>query len=107
MGYSFMRMILMFDLPVKTKKERQIYARFRKFLIKRGFFSIQYSVYSKIFANRDAAITEKEAIKKVVPEKGNIRILIVTEKQYANIEIIVGGKSNQENKITQEVLLIL
>ena len=42
-----------------------------------------------------------------VPEKGNIRIMIVTEKQYANIEIIIGGKSNQEQVVTEEVLLIL
>ncbi len=102
-----MRMILMFDLPVNTKKDRQIYTKFRKLLIKRGFFALQYSVYSKIFANRDAAQNERETIKKVAPEKGNIRIMIVTEKQYANMEIIVGGKSNQEKNITEEVLLIL
>lgn len=33
--------------------------------------------------------------------------MIVTEKQYANIEIIIGGKSNQEQVVTEEVLLIL
>lgn len=97
----------MFDLPVKTKKEKQVYTNFRKMLIKRGFYSLQYSVYSKIYANRDAAQTEKEIIKKNVPEKGNIRIMIITEKQYANIDIIIGGKSNQEKVITKEVLLIL
>ncbi len=102
-----MRMILMFDLPVKTKKDRYIYSKFRNYLIKRGFYSLQYSVYSKIFANREAAQAEKNSIRKVVPERGNIRIMIVTEKQYASIEIIIGGKSNQENLITEEVLLIL
>lgn len=102
-----MRMILMFDLPVRTKTDREIYTKFRKYLIKRGFFSLQYSVYSKIFANRDAAQLEKIAIKRVVPSKGNIRIMIVTEKQYASIDIIVGGKSNQEKVVTEEVLLIL
>lgn len=102
-----MRMILMFDLPVKTKKDRQIYTKFRKILLKRGFFALQYSVYSKIYANRDAAQTEKDYIRRCAPERGNIRIMIVTEKQYANMEIIVGGKSNQEALITEEVLLIL
>lgn len=97
----------MFDLPVKTKKERQIYTKFRKMLLKRGFFALQYSVYSKIYANRDAAQNEKDFIKRVAPEKGNIRIMIVTEKQYANMEIIVGGKSNQESLIAEEVFLII
>ncbi len=102
-----MRMILMFDLPVKTKKEIQIYNKFRKMLLKKGFFALQYSVYGKIFANREAAYNEKESIKRSAPEKGNIRIMIVTEKQYNSMEIIVGGKSNQEKVVTQEVVLEL
>lgn len=102
-----MRMILFFDLPVKTKSDRKIYSKFRKALIKKGFFMIQYSVYTKILANRDAAYKEKESVRKIIPEKGNIRIMIVTETQYSNMEIIVGGKSNQEKMITKEVLLII
>lgn len=102
-----MRMILFFDLPVKTKPERKIYSKFRKALIKKGFFMIQYSVYTKILANRDSAIKEKESIRKIIPEKGHIRLMIVTEKQYSKMEIIVGGKSNQESFINEEVLIIL
>lgn len=107
MNYKFMRMLLFFDLPVKTKKDRRIYSKFRKGLITKGFFMIQYSIYAKIYANRDAAIKDKEIIKRIVPEKGNIRIMIVTEKQYTNIEIIVGGKNNQENTINEEAMIII
>lgn len=102
-----MRMLLFFDLPVKTKTERRIYSKFRKALIKKGFFMIQYSVYTKILANRDAAFKEKENIRKIIPEKGHIRIMIVTEKQYAKMEIIVGGKSNQELMINEEVFIVI
>lgn len=107
MSYNYMRMILMFDLPVKTKKDRHIYSQFRKFLIKRGFFIIQYSIYAKILANRETANNEKNILRKVVPEKGNVRIMIVTEKQYSKMEVIVGGKSNQELTITEEVMIII
>lgn len=102
-----MRMILFFDLPVKTKVERKVYSLFRKKLILRGFYMLQYSVYSKVFANRDAAIIEKEYIKRVSPERGNIRIMIVTEKQFNRMEIIIGGKSNQEKILKTEAFILL
>ena len=58
-------------------------------------------------ANRDASNLEKDYIRKIVPERGNIRIMIVTEKQYSKMEIIIGGKSNQEKIITKEVMIVL
>ncbi len=107
MNYVFMRMILFFDLPVKTKRDRLIYSRFRKELIKKGFFMLQYSVYTKIYANREAAQNDKVIVAKLAPERGNIRILIITEKQFNRMEIIIGGISNQEKILTKESLLIL
>lgn len=100
-------MLLFFDLPVVTKTDRKNYALFRKNLIKRGFFMIQFSVYTKIFANRDKADDERKALKKFIPEKGNVRIMIVTEKQYSRMECIVGGISNQEEKITEEHFIVI
>jgi CRISPR-associated protein Cas2 len=97
-----MRVLVFFDLPVKTKKERKIYRRFRKFLIKNGHHMLQFSVYSKILANRDAASHHVDLIRKHAPEKGNIRIMTVTEKQYASIKIIVGGKTYQEEIVTEQ-----
>ncbi|MCF0106022.1 MAG: CRISPR-associated endonuclease Cas2 [Holdemanella sp.] len=96
MTYDFMRIVLFFDLPVKTKEDRRNYASFRKYLIKNGYLMMQYSVYCKIFANRDAAIKHVNMLQRNLPPKGQIRILTVTEKQYAKIETILGGKSLQE-----------
>ena len=107
MGYRYMRMLLFFDLPVKSKVERKIYSKFRNALIKKGFFMIQYSVYAKIYANRDAAEPDKCIVRKIVPEKGNLRIMIVTEKQYSRMELIIGGISNQEKILTEESFIIL
>lgn len=99
MTYDFMRLILFFDLPVITKEQRKIYIQFRKFLIKNGYIMMQYSVYCKIFANREAAVKHVGILEKNVPKSGQIRILLVTEKQYSKIEIIVGGKSLQEELV--------
>ena len=80
MIYDFMRLILFFDLPVVSKEDRRIYATFRKYLIKNGYIMMQYSVYCKIFANREAAVKHVNILQRNVPQKGQIRILLVTEK---------------------------
>ncbi|WP_198668172.1 CRISPR-associated endonuclease Cas2 [Amedibacterium intestinale] len=97
-----MRLILFFDLPVTTKKDRKTYAQFRKYLIQNGYMMMQYSVYCKIFANREAAVKHVANLEKSVPKKGQIRLLLVTEKQYAKIEIITGGKSMQETILNSD-----
>ena len=102
MIYEFMRLVLFFDLPMKTKKEVKIYTHFRKYLIKNGYMMMQFSVYCKIFANRDAAVKHAAMLYRNIPPKGQIRLLLVTEKQYAKIEIISGGKSLQEEIVNSE-----
>ena len=91
-----MRLVLFFDLPMTCKEETKIYTKFRKYLIENGYLMIQYSVYCKMFPNRDAVVKHINVLRRNVPQKGQIRIMVVTEKQYSKIEIIVGGKSNQE-----------
>ena len=44
----FMRLIVMFDLPVVTESDKKIYSKFRKFLLDDGYFMIQYSVYARM-----------------------------------------------------------
>lgn len=51
MSYRFMRIVLFFDLPTLTEKNRKEYTRFRKFLIKTGFMMLQESVYVKLALN--------------------------------------------------------
>jgi len=102
MIYEFMRLILFFDLPVTSKEDRKVYASFRKFLIKNGYMMMQFSVYCKIFGNREAAVQHVNVLQKNVPKKGQIRLLLVTEKQYSKIVLIVGGKSNQETIVNSE-----
>lgn len=107
MIYNFMRLILLFDLPMVTKKEIRIYNKFRKQLIKNGYIMMQFSVYCKLFANREAAIKHIDMLRKIVPKEGQIRLMLATEKQYSKIEVIVGGKSNQEKKISSESFIKL
>lgn len=90
-----MRLMVFFDLPVTTAAQRKTYRKFRKFLIKDGYFMMQESVYSKMVldgALADAAIAR---IRKNRPSQGLVQVLKVTEKQYSGIVEITGtGKKN-------------
>lgn len=107
MIYNFVRLLLFFDLPMTTKAEIKTYTKFRKYLIKNGYLMMQFSVYSKIFPNREAAVCHINLLRKNVPKAGQIRIMLVTEKQYAKIEVIVGGKSKQEEVVTRNSFIKL
>ncbi len=97
---------MFFDLPVKTKKDRREYSRFRKFLVKNGFIMVQESVYSKLALNQTVANGISENVKKNKPSVGLVQMLVITEKQYSKMEIIVGSRSS-EVVSSDERLLIL
>ena len=81
-----MRLLVLFDLPVQTSLERKNYRRFRKFLIENGYMMLQYSVYAKIILNHSALQLQKVKLKQNLPPSGHIEMLLVTEKQFANME---------------------
>ena len=101
-----MRIIVFFDLPVKTKAERKRATRFRKDLIDDGYIMLQFSVYSRICKGEDTAEKHKKRLKSFVPENGSVRILTVTEKQYAAMDILIGFVKKEE-KIGVEQLVLL
>lgn len=93
MSYRFMRVFIMFDLPVETKKQRRIYSKFRKRLIEEGFLMMQYSIYIKSVANKDAANYTIANVKRFLPTDGHVRSLIITEKQYEKMHILLGEEN--------------
>ena len=102
----YMRILLFFDLPVETSTQRRNYRLFRKKLISLGFIMEQYSVYSKLVLNNTVADSVMGTVRAACPKEGTIQILIITEKQYAKIEYIIGGKTHKTVD-TEERLLVL
>jgi len=90
MGYRFMRIIVMFDLPSVTLAEKREYRKFRKFLIKDGFLMLQESVYVKLALNRTALMAIEKHIRKNKPKNGLVQMLSVTEKQFNKMEFVIG-----------------
>ena len=84
-----MRLLVMFDLPTGSKRERKSYALFRKFLINDGYHMDQYSVYSRVLLSRDSAETHLQRLRANLPEAGEVTVIELTEKQYENREVLV------------------
>ena len=98
--------MVFFDLPVKTKTERSIAAKFRSFLLKDGYHMVQYSLYARVCNGMDAVEKHIKRLKANLPPNGSVRVLTITEKQYESIKILVGELSAEEKSADNEQLSI-
>lgn len=93
-----MRILVLFDLPVATALERKSAAQFRKFLLKDGYYMVQYSVYCRVCNGNDAVEKHEKRLNMNLPNEGSIRMLVITEKQYESMRILLGGRKFNDNK---------
>ena len=103
---KFMRVLLMFYVPTKSKKEQKYATKFRNELIKQGFFMMQFSVYMRICKGISAAKSAVERVRGILPPLGNVRTLIITEKQFDNMQILLGSAGFNE-KMNDDKNLVL
>lgn len=85
-----MRLIVMFDLPVRTKTERRAAAQFRQFLLKDGYYMMQFSVYVRLCSGMEAANKHRMRLLRMIPKAGSVRTLLITERQFERMEILCG-----------------
>lgn len=76
-------LLVMFDLPVATKEQRRNATQYRNTLLDKGFSMIQFSVYARYLINGTAAIPLLNFLKLSVPPAGYVRIIQLTDKQWA------------------------
>lgn len=101
----FMWLFVFFDLPVTTKPERRTATRFRNFLLKDGYMMIQFSVYARICNGKDRVDKHLQRLNATIPEKGSVRVMQITDKQYERMQILVGTKKNNENSKSDQLVL--
>lgn len=103
--FQIMWILVLFDLPTETKKDRKASAMFRKQLIGDGFTMFQFSIYVRHCASSDNADVHIKRVKSFLPEYGKVGILSVTDKQFANIQIFYGQKPQKPNSPGQQLEL--
>ncbi|WGL60089.1 CRISPR-associated endonuclease Cas2 [Pigmentibacter sp. JX0631] len=89
-GYAAVWLFALFDMPNNTKNERKEYTKFRKILISSGFSMLQYSVYVIYFQSEDASISTQKLIEARLPSCGQVRLLLVTDKQFGKQKVFFG-----------------
>ena len=106
MNLRVMRVIVFFDLPITTIQVIRAYTKLRRFLLKDGFIMMQESVYSKLAQNQLAANALISHVRKNSPDEGLIQILTVTEKQYSNMEMIIGNKKDDVINSSERMIIL-
>lgn len=103
--YRIMWVLVFFDLPTETKQERKIYADFRKKILQDGFTMFQFSIYLRHCPSKENAEVHIRRVKKILPEKGHIGIMCITDKQFGDMEIFFGQKVQKPDSGSQQLEL--
>lgn len=93
--YRIMWVLVFFDLPTETKKDRKEYAKFRKNLQRDGFNMFQFSIYIRHCPSMKNAEVHIKRVKSILPEYGKVGVLCVTDKQFSSMELFYGKKMTE------------
>ena len=94
--YRIMWVLVFFDLPTETKKERKAAADFRKRLMMDGFIMFQFSVYMRHCPSAENAAVHIKRVKSFLPSLGKVGILTITDKQFGNMELFSEKKEEKQ-----------
>jgi len=100
-----MWILVLFDLPTETKKDKKAYVDFRKNLHNDGFTMFQFSIYVRHCASAENADVHKRRVRSFLPEKGKVGILSITDKQFGSIELFIGRRTEQQKAAGQQLEL--
>jgi CRISPR-associated protein Cas2 len=104
-AYRNMWVMVLFDLPTETKAERRKAAEFRKNLIKDGFNMFQFSIYIRFCPSQENAEVHILRVKKILPSKGMVGMISITDKQFGRMEIFHGAKKDPPKDLPQQLEL--
>lgn len=98
-----MWVLVHFDLPTDTKKDRKAYAEFRKKILKDGFQMFQFSMYIRHCSSKENAEVHIKRVKGMLPPKGHVGILCITDKQFGQMEIFRGRQPEKTPDTVQQL----
>lgn len=104
-GYSGMWLFALFDLPVKTKRDRKRYAQFRAKLLSEGFSMLQFSVYARYCSGEDMSDSLRDRVRKVIPQEGQVRLMSITDRQFGKQEVFFGKRSRSVEEPPSQLVL--
>ncbi|MDK7675291.1 CRISPR-associated endonuclease Cas2 [Weeksella virosa] len=104
-AYRIMWVLVFFDLPTETKKQRSVASKFRKQLLDDGFTMFQFSIYIRHCPSRENADVHIKRVKKSLPPEGKVGILCITDKQFGQMELYFAQKETDLPQVPQQLEL--
>ena len=100
-----MWILVFFDLPTETKRDKYHYRQFVKKLEKDGFSRFQWSIFLRHCPSRENMDVHIRRVKSFLPPKGHIALLHITDKQFGMMELFMAQKKEKLPKISQQLEL--
>lgn len=106
--YKMGWLLVAFDLPVLSKKERKAAHDFREWLKDDGYSMLQWSVYVRPCVTFARQETHLDRLKAHLPPEGSVRALFVTRAQWER-SFVMHGKPTREGEepesLPEQILL--
>lgn len=103
--YRIMWILVFFDLPTETKKDKKAYTDFRKNLQRDGFTMFQFSIYVRHCASKENMEVHMKRVRSFLPAFGKVGMLSITDKQFGDIELFYGKKPQSPKAPGQQLEL--
>ena len=104
-GYRLMWMLVTFDLPVETKKQRAAATKFRHALLDLGFEMSQLSNYLRFCNGKEQFQSYVRKVEAVLPPWGDIYVFQFTDRQYENIVRFSDQRRRRQQKNPEQIAL--
>jgi CRISPR-associated protein Cas2 len=104
-AYRIMWVMVFFDLPTETKRERKEAGLFRKNLLKDGFTMFQFSIYVRNCPSRENSDVHIKRVKSFLPDTGFVVVFTITDKQFGMMELYNKAKPTERPGTPQQLEL--
>ena len=104
-GYRLMWMLVTFDLPVETRRQRAAATKFRQHLLDLGFEMSQLSNYLRLCNGKEQYEAHLRRIEGGLPPWGDVYVFQFTDRQYENIVRFSDQRRRRQQKNPDQLAL--
>ena len=102
-----LRLIVLAEIPTKTRHERKVAREFAESMFAAGYSLLQEGVYSRVADGRTQAAAHERSMDAHAPEVGTVRLLVLTEQQFQASKLVAGSEDAQELEVDTQLDIFL
>lgn len=90
------RLLLFCELETHKRAFKKEARLFKEFLFQQGFYELHPGVYTRMVDSRKSRDAHVARLKDRIPSAGKVRLIMLTENQFQNSELLCGDEDRQE-----------